>query len=142
MRFTVVDRGASSPSSPTADACVPRRRQWCESGWSPREAGSRLILVECSGWIEYLADRPLAAFVPYIEGREPRLLSLSEVCEVYKIIRRDLWALEAVSALRRATIVALDKSMALEAANVSLAPGLAMADAIVCATARRNAPRW
>ena len=47
--------------------------------------------------------------------------------------------LEAVSALRRATIVALDKSMALEAANVSLAPGLAMADAIVCATARRNA---
>lgn len=61
--------------------------------------------------------------------------------EVYKAIRRDLSeerALEAVSALRRATIVPVDESLALEAADAALAHGLAMADAIVYTTARRR----
>jgi predicted nucleic acid-binding protein len=70
------------------------------------------------------------------------LVSAVEVYEVYKVIRRDLSeerALEAVSALRRATIVPVDETLALEAADVSLARGLALADAIVYATARRHA---
>ena len=61
--------------------------------------------------------------------------------EVYKVIRRDLSeerAIEAISALRRATIVPVDESLALEAADFSLELGLAMADSIVYATARRN----
>ena len=69
------------------------------------------------------------------------LVSAIEVYEVYKVIRRDLSeerAIEAVSALRRATIVPVDASLALEAADVSLERGLAMADAIVYATARRH----
>jgi predicted nucleic acid-binding protein len=56
------------------------------------------------------------------------------------VIRRDLSeerALEAISALRRATIAPVDESLALEAADVSLAHGLAMADSLVYATARR-----
>jgi predicted nucleic acid-binding protein len=60
---------------------------------------------------------------------------------VYKVIRRDLSeerALEAVSALRRATIAPVDEALALEAADVSLTHGLAMADALVYATARRH----
>jgi toxin FitB len=68
-------------------------------------------------------------------------VSAIEVYEVYKVIRRDLSeerALEAVSALRRATIVPVDESLALEAADVALSLGLAMADAIVYATARRH----
>ena len=68
-------------------------------------------------------------------------MSAIEVYEVYKVIRRDLSeerALEAVSALRRATIVPVDESLALEAADESLAHGLAMADALVYATARRH----
>jgi toxin FitB len=63
------------------------------------------------------------------------------VFEVYKVLRRDVSeerAIEAVSALRRATIVPLDESLALEAADVSLERGLAMADSIVYATARRH----
>lgn len=63
-----------------------------------------------------------------------------EVYEVYKVIRRDLSeerAIEAVSALRRATIAPVDESLALEAADLSLAHGLAMADSLVYATARR-----
>jgi predicted nucleic acid-binding protein len=67
-----------------------------------------------------------------------------EVYEVYKVIRRDLSedrALDAVSALRRATIAPIDEALALEAADVSLARGLAMADALVYATAQRYGAR-
>lgn len=55
-------------------------------------------------------------------------------------MRRDLSeerAVEAISALRRATIVPVDESLALEAAEVSLTFGLVMADSLVYATARR-----
>jgi toxin FitB len=67
-------------------------------------------------------------------------VSAIEVYEVYKVIRRDLSeerAVEAVSALRRATIAPVDESLALEAADLSLSHGLAMADSFVYATARR-----
>jgi predicted nucleic acid-binding protein len=89
-----------------------------------------------------LANRPKARrFARYLEGREPLVASAIEVYEVYKVIRRDLSeerAVEAVSALRRATIVPLDESLALEAADVSLEFGLALADSILYATARRH----
>lgn len=63
---------------------------------------------------------------------------------MYKVVRRDLSeerAVEAVSALGRATIAPVDATLALEAADLSLARGLAMADAIVYATARRHRAR-
>jgi predicted nucleic acid-binding protein len=56
------------------------------------------------------------------------------------VIRRDISeerAVEAVSALRHATIAPVDGPLALEAADLSLAHGLAMADSLVYATARR-----
>ncbi len=68
------------------------------------------------------------------------LVSVIEVHEVYKVLRRDLSeerAVEAVSALRRATIAPIDEPLALDAADLSLAHGLAMADSLVYATARR-----
>jgi len=68
-------------------------------------------------------------------------VSAIEVYEVYKIIRRDHseeHAIAAVAALTRATIVPIDESMALEAADISLKLGLAMADALVYATAQRH----
>lgn len=67
-------------------------------------------------------------------------MSSIEIYEVYKVIRRDISeerAVEAVSAMRRAEIVAVDESLALEAADVSLDLGLAMADSLVYATAKR-----
>jgi predicted nucleic acid-binding protein len=92
--------------------------------------------------VEYLAGRALARrFAAYLEGREPLLVSVIEIYEVYKVIRRDLSeerALAAIAAMRRATIVAVDESLALDAADVSLAHGLAMADSLVYATARRH----
>ncbi len=71
-------------------------------------------------------------------------MSAIEVYEIYKVIRRDLSeerAIEAVAALRRAEIVPVDESLALEAAEVALEHGLAMADAIIYATARRCGAR-
>lgn len=67
-------------------------------------------------------------------------MSSIEIYEVYKVIRQDISeerAVEAVSAMRRAEIVAVDESLALEAADVSLERGLAMADSLVYATAKR-----
>ena len=71
-------------------------------------------------------------------------MSVLEIYEVYKVIRRDLSeerALEAVAALHRATIAPIDEALALEAADISLASGLAMADSLVYATARRYGAR-
>ncbi|HXW04706.1 MAG TPA: type II toxin-antitoxin system VapC family toxin [Vicinamibacterales bacterium] len=104
-----------------------------------------MILVDSSGWIEYLAGRPNAdRFASYIEGREPLLVCAIEIYEVYRVLRRDIGeerAVEAVSALHRATVVPVDESLALEAADVSLAHGLAMADSLVYAAARRFGAR-
>jgi len=69
------------------------------------------------------------------------LVSAIEVYEVYKVIRREISearALAAVAAMRRATIAPIDESLALEAADISLVHGLAMADSVVYATARRH----
>jgi predicted nucleic acid-binding protein len=60
------------------------------------------------------------------------------------VIRRDVSeerAVEAVSALQSATLAPVDESLALEAADLSLAHGLAMADALILATARRHGAR-
>ena len=56
-------------------------------------------------------------------------------------MRRDFTedrAVTAVSALRHATIVPVDESLALDAADIALTHRLAMADALVYATARRH----
>jgi len=101
-----------------------------------------LILVDSSGWIEYLAGRPNAdGFAPYIEGDEPIVTSAIQIYEIYKVIRRDISeerAIESISALRGTTIEPLAESLALEAADLSLEHGLAMADAIILATAVRH----
>ena len=101
-----------------------------------------MILVDSSGWIEYLAARPKAdKFAPYIEGDEPLVTSVIQVYEIYKVVRRDISeerAIESISALRATRIELLAESLALEAADISLEHGLAMADAIIFATARKH----
>lgn len=101
-----------------------------------------MILVDSSGWIEYLAERPKAdLFAPYIEGSEALLSSAIQVYEIYKVVRRDVneeRAIEAVSALRTTMIEPLVEALALEAADVALEYELAMADAMIYATASRH----
>jgi len=84
-----------------------------------------------------LAER----FAPYLEGRDRLVVSAIEVFEVYKVLRRDFSeerALEAVAAMHRAQVVPVDETLALEAADLALNHRLAMADAIVYATALRT----
>jgi predicted nucleic acid-binding protein len=67
-----------------------------------------------------------------------------QIYEVYKVMRRDFSedrAVTAVSALRHATVVPVDESLALHAADLALTHRLAMADALVYATARRHDAR-
>lgn len=101
-----------------------------------------MILVDSSGWIEYLAARPKADdFAAYIEGDEPLVTSVIQVYEIYKVVRRDISeerAIESVSALRATWIEPLADSLALEAADISLEHGLAMTDAIIFATAAKH----
>jgi predicted nucleic acid-binding protein len=59
--------------------------------------------------------------------------------EVYKVLKRDASeedALKAVAQMMKTNIVPLTETLALEAADLSLEHGLAMADAIVYATGR------
>jgi len=60
------------------------------------------------------------------------------VFEIYRVMRRLVGAAranEVASALRRSRLVLLDESLALDAAEISIRHGLAMADSIIYATA-------
>ncbi|MGH7354755.1 MAG: type II toxin-antitoxin system VapC family toxin [Candidatus Rokuibacteriota bacterium] len=121
---------------------MPWDVQGCRCQRPAGEEGPLLILVDSSGWIEYLTDRPLARrFAMYLEGSEPLLLSAIEMYEVCKVLRRgfsEQQVSSGLAALRRTTIVPVDESLALNAVEVSLEHGLAMADSIIYATARRH----
>jgi predicted nucleic acid-binding protein len=61
--------------------------------------------------------------------------------EVYKILKRDESeedALKAVAQMMKTNVVPLTETLALEAVDLSLEHGLAMADAIVYATGRNQ----
>jgi len=101
-----------------------------------------LIVVDSSGWVEFFTDGPLA------DSYAARLRSLSSVVtpvivlyEVYKRLKRDLSeeeAIIAISAMQQTRVVAITSELALTAADLSLEYSLAMADAIILATARTH----
>jgi predicted nucleic acid-binding protein len=98
-----------------------------------------MIVVDSSGWIEHLTDGPLArAYQEYLEAPD-LLVPAVVIYEVYKFMKREVSEQEAVSVAgrhRAAQVVSLNEELALEAADLSLQYGLAMADAVVYATAR------
>jgi predicted nucleic acid-binding protein len=105
----------------------------------------RLSLVDSSGWIEYLTDRPKAdLFAPFLELEEFLLVPSIVFYEVYKkllavseanpAIRTAPWRF--VSHALRATNAVFDADIALKAVEVSRNYKLAMADAIIFSTAQ------
>ena len=69
------------------------------------------------------------------------MVSAIQLYEIYKVIRRDVSeerAIEALAILRRAMLVDLDATLAIEAADIALDARLAMADSIIYATAKRH----
>jgi len=97
-------------------------------------------VVDSSGWIEHLADGPLAAaFAAYLSPPEDILTPAAVLYEVYRWARReggDAAGMEAVAQLEQTRMVPADHIVAIVAAEIGADRGLAAADAFIYATAR------
>lgn len=102
--------------------------------------GSEKFLVDSSGWVEYFGDGPKAnSFAAYLEQENSVLVPTIVLYEVFKKLSREHGKTSAdrfVSYAMGRLIVPLDEMLALSAARVSLDYRLAMADAIIYATAQ------
>ena len=98
------------------------------------------IVMDSSGWIEFFTGGPLAnRYAAYFAPRYDRITPTIVIYEVYKIIKREKGeetALLFSGQLSASHIIQLTESIAYLAADLSLRHGLAMADAIVYATAK------
>jgi predicted nucleic acid-binding protein len=103
---------------------------------------TELISIDSSGWIERFTKGPKASqYKQVIEATKPKEIITSVVVlyEVYKKIKKlksEEEALLAVAALSQTTIVPIDQTISLEAADYSLEYNLHFSDALVYATAR------
>lgn len=97
-------------------------------------------LIDSSGWLEVFKGGPQADRVARLLADPTEILTPTiAVYEVYKVLKRDASeedALQAVAQMLQTNVVPLSETLALEAADTSLEHSLAMADAIVYATAR------
>jgi predicted nucleic acid-binding protein len=99
-------------------------------------------VIDSSGWLEYFTDGPNADFFRSAIKNEARLL-VPSIClyEVFKIILMragEEEALHVIGLMSFGKIVDLDREIALAAGQVSLQNKLAMADAMIYATAQAN----
>jgi predicted nucleic acid-binding protein len=103
---------------------------------------TELISIDSLGWIERFTKGSKAPqYKRVIESTKPKDIVTSVVVlyEVYKKIKKlkgEEEALLAVAALSQTTIVPVDQTISLEAADFSLEHNLHFSDAIVYATAR------
>jgi predicted nucleic acid-binding protein len=99
-------------------------------------------VVDSSAWLEYFADGPNAAiFAKPIEATRSLLVPSVSLFEVFKRVtqqRDEDDALRAVAVMEQGTVLDLDRATALEASRLSIHHGIAMADSIMLAAARRN----
>jgi predicted nucleic acid-binding protein len=98
------------------------------------------IVLDSSGWIEFFTGGPLAdRYAAYFTSRFRLITPTIVLYEVYKKIKRERGEETAslfAGRLNATQVVQLTESIALLAADLSLRYGLAMADAIVYATAK------
>ena len=99
-------------------------------------------VVDSSAWLEYFGDGPNASeFAPAIEDVDTLVVPTLVLFEVFKrtcqVADEDA-ALSAAAAMMQGSVVELTSTLALDAARLSLESGLAMADAIILATARAH----
>ena len=100
---------------------------------------SEKVVVDSSGWLEYLTDGAKAdVFAKYLEGSKSILIPTIVLYEVRKTLllregrtKSDIFLSEAF----RRIIVAFDEDLAIAAAEFSITHKLPMADAIIYATA-------
>jgi predicted nucleic acid-binding protein len=101
-----------------------------------------LIVVDSSGWLEFLTDGALAdEYAKHLRQAGGVITPTIVIYEVYKHAKRLLseeLAVNAVAAMQKTRVVPLTDELALVAADLSLAYKLPMADAIVLATAHAH----
>lgn len=101
-----------------------------------------MIVLDSSGWLEFFGDGPFAdEYAARLKQPQQVLTPTVAIYEVYKWIKRERTeedALAAVATMQKTRITPLNAEIALVAADLSLANRLAMADAIMLATARAN----
>ena len=99
-----------------------------------------MVIVDSSGWLEWFTDGRLAdAYQKYLADQDNLLVPTIILYEVYKILKREVGeekALLAVGYMKISPVIPLDETLALAAADIALQENLAMADAIIVATAR------
>ncbi len=98
------------------------------------------VLLDSSGWVEFFTGGPLAnRYAAYLAPRYQLITPTIVLYEVYKKIKRERGeetALLFAGRLNATQVIPLTESIAFLAADLSLRHGLAMADAIVYATAK------
>jgi predicted nucleic acid-binding protein len=104
-------------------------------------------VVDSSGWLEYFADGPNANFfAAAIEETRSLIVPSLSVFEVFKRVlqqRDENAALQAVALMQQGRVIPLDTSLALEAARLSVALRLPLADSVILATAQdHQATLW
>jgi predicted nucleic acid-binding protein len=101
-----------------------------------------LISIDSYGWIERFTNGPKASlYNQVIESNQPKdiITSVVVLYEVYRKVKQlksEEEALLAVAALSQTTVVDVDQTISVEAADFSLEFGLHFSDALVYATAR------
>ena len=100
-------------------------------------------LVDSCGWLHIFKGTALADTYRHIleDGDSDTLVPTIVLYEVAKVLGRDMGetvTMECVLRMRQEKVIGLTDSLALDASSISLEHGLAMADAIVYATAREH----
>ena len=97
-------------------------------------------VVDSSGWIEVFTDGPTAnQFLDVLSREELLTVPSLSVLEVYKWILREHSesdAIRAAAVMQRGTVINLDTTLAMAAAQLSHQHKLPMADSVILATAR------
>lgn len=98
-------------------------------------------LVDTCGWIEWLTDGKFAqSFSKYLSKPSSLIVPTIIQYELYKWINNnhdEMKALEVIAHTEQAEVIALDSKLALLAADIARHYKLAMADAIIYATAEQ-----
>lgn len=103
---------------------------------------SERVLVDTCGWIEYATDGPLAtAFEPCFSDFSRLIVPTVVQFELFKWLcreRDEATALELIGLADHGRVVPLSTPIALLAADLASQHRLAMADAVIYATARQE----
>lgn len=99
-----------------------------------------MMIVDSCGWLEWFTDGDLADhYKPYLSDQDNLLIPAIILYEVYKVLKREVGeekALLAAGYMKTSTVIPLDETLAMAAADIALQEKSAMADAIIVAVSR------